>query len=190
MVTYWNNINAIVVWVFNYLYHRQHAKCFADNVVTVIRQVDVDVCVFIFHLRAAQVYQIFKKNSPDKLMFNTTSELMHLNKARIWTKLLSKLFFAQSIWKFEFLFHEDSQYTGVWLYCGVYKTLRCLSKQQYKLRCLEYICSVFSPLILRCACALRPLNREDTDKCTLTITFKLLHVYMSVHLFHMLSFNG
>jgi len=69
--------------VFNYLYHRQHAKCFADNGVTVIRQVDVDVCVFIFHLRAAQVYQIIKKNSPDKLMFNTTIELMHLNKALI-----------------------------------------------------------------------------------------------------------
>ena len=28
------------------------------------------------------------------------------------------------------LFHEDSQYTGVWKYCGVYKILRCLSKNR------------------------------------------------------------
>ena len=28
---------------------------------------------------------------------------------------------------FEFMFHEDSQYTGVWKYWVVYKMLRCLS---------------------------------------------------------------
>jgi len=35
-------------------------------------------------------------------------------------------------------------------------------KVDYSLRCLEYICSVSAPL--------RPLNHEDTDTCTLTIT--------------------
>jgi len=28
----------------------------------------------------------------------------------------------------EFLFYEDSQYTGVWKYCCVYNILHCLSK--------------------------------------------------------------
>ena len=58
--------------------------------------------------------------------------------------LVSNLFFTQSdshiFFKFEFLFHEDTQYTGVWKYCAV-----CL-KIDYTLRCLEYICSVYSPL--------------------------------------------
>ena len=53
-------------------------------------------------------------------------------------------------------------------YCTV-----CL-KIEYTPRCLEYICSVSSPLrrhglSLR-AHALSALNREDTYKCTLTIT--------------------
>ena len=42
---------------------------------------------------------------------------------------LVSIFFAQSdriICKFEFLFHEDSQYTGIWKHCGVYKILRCV----------------------------------------------------------------
>jgi len=34
------------------------------------------------------------------------------------------------MFKFEFLFHEDSQYTGVWKYCGVYK-LVCQSSVLY-----------------------------------------------------------
>ena len=58
--------------------------------------------------------------------------------------LVSNLFFTQSdsciFFKFEFLFHEDTQYTGVWKYCTV-----CL-KIDYTLRYLEYICSVYSPL--------------------------------------------
>ena len=62
--------------------------------------------------------------------------------------LLSNLFFSQSdsriFRKFEFLFHEDSQYTGVWTFCVVYKILRCLSKKKNTLRFLEYICSVSS----------------------------------------------
>ena len=40
--------------------------------------------------------------------------------------------------KIGFLFHEDSQYTGVLKYCAVYL------KIDYTLRCLEYICSVSS----------------------------------------------
>ena len=49
-------------------------------------------------------------------------------------------------WKIEFLFLEDSNYTGVCKYCGEHKTLRCLSKIRldYTLRCLENICSVSS----------------------------------------------
>ena len=48
--------------------------------------------------------------------------------------LLSNLFFSQSdsriFRKFEFLFHENSQYAGVWKYCGVYKRVRCMSKNR------------------------------------------------------------
>jgi len=50
--------------------------------------------------------------------------------------LVSNLFLRQSELN-EFLFHEDSQNTGVWKYYGVYQILRCLSKY----RCLEYICT-------------------------------------------------
>ena len=52
-------------------------------------------------------------------------------------------------------------------YCAV-----CL-KIDYTLRWFEYICSVSSPFKRPRALAaltLRPLNCEDTDKCTLTIT--------------------
>ena len=60
--------------------------------------------------------------------------------------LLSNLFFSQSdsriFRKFEFLFHENGQYTGVWTFCSVYKLLHL--KIDYTLRCLEYICSVSS----------------------------------------------
>jgi len=45
-------------------------------------------------------------------------------------------------------------------YCAV-----CL-KIEYTLRCLEYMCSFFSPLRLH-----GPLNHEDTDKCTQAITY-------------------
>jgi len=48
-------------------------------------------------------------------------------------------------------------------YCVV-----CL-KIDYTLRCLEYICSVSSPLRRHGLSLRSPLNREDTDKCTLTI---------------------
>ena len=51
-------------------------------------------------------------------------------------------------WNVEFLFHEDSQFTDVWKYCGVYTILHSLSEINYKimLRCLEYMCPVSSPL--------------------------------------------
>jgi len=48
-------------------------------------------------------------------------------------------------------------------YCVV-----CL-KIDYTLQCLEYICSI-SSVTIKTPWA---LNREDTDKCTLTITKKL-----------------
>ena len=49
-------------------------------------------------------------------------------------------------------------------YCVV-----CL-KIDYTLRCLECMCSVPSPLRRHGLLRLTPLNREDTDKCSLTIT--------------------
>ena len=81
--------------------------------------------------------------------------------------LLSNLSDNCIFWKFEFLFHEDSQYTGVWKYCAV-----CL-KIDYTQRHLFSILTVKTSGAL-CACALRPLNREDTDKCTLTITYTIM----------------
>ena len=59
-------------------------------------------------------------------------------------------FYAKSnkriFFKIEFLFHEDSQYTDVWKYCGVYKYCAVCLNIDYTLICLEYICSVSSPL--------------------------------------------
>ena len=44
-------------------------------------------------------------------------------------------------------------------------------KIDYTLRCFEYICSVSSQLRRHGREPLRPLNREDTDKCTLSIKY-------------------
>jgi len=56
--------------------------------------------------------------------------------------------------------------SAVYIKCGSV----CL-KIDYTLRCLEYICSVYSPFrrhgLSSCSCALGSLNREDTDNCTL-----------------------
>ena len=64
--------------------------------------------------------------------------------------IVSNLLFRPIIrilWKIEFLFHEDSQYYGGWKYCVVYlKYCAVCLKIEYSLRCLEYICSVSSPL--------------------------------------------
>jgi len=73
--------------------------------------------------------------------------------------LASNLFFAQS--DFEFLFHEESQYIGVWKYCGVYKILRCLFKNRLYTKLLrilvQYIHS-YNTTGSRCAHAIMPLN--------------------------------
>ena len=63
-------------------------------------------------------------------------------------------------------------YIGVYItYCAV-----CL-KIDYTLRCLDYICSVSSRLQeSRCACAHRPLNREDTDNCTITYYSRIVYI--------------
>ena len=63
----------------------------------------------------------------------------------VWIRLIGIItlfesnLFSYQIEKFEFLFHEDSQYTGVWKYCTV-----CL-KIDYTLRCWVSV-SVSSPL--------------------------------------------
>ena len=68
--------------------------------------------------------------------------------------------------KIKFLFHEDSQYTGIWTYCGVYNILRCLSEiDTYMLRI--HVFSIFT------ITTPRALNHEDIDNCTLTITYWL-----------------
>jgi len=50
----------------------------------------------------------------------------------------------------------------------VQKYIRCLSQNKSDTY-LEYICSLSSPL-RDFARSLRSLNREDSDKCTVTIT--------------------
>ena len=56
--------------------------------------------------------------------------------------LVSNLFFSPNqiavfILKFEFLFHEDSQYTGVWKYCVIYNILYCVSKNRLYFKMLR-----------------------------------------------------
>ena len=43
---------------------------------------------------------------------------------------------------------------------------RSVLKIEFTPRCVEYICSVSSPLKTPQALTFRALNREDTDKCT------------------------
>ena len=52
-------------------------------------------------------------------------------------------FFAKSnwcFWKIKFLFHDDSQFTGVWKYCGVYKIVRLsITRRQPIHRCIKVL---------------------------------------------------
>ena len=63
------------------------------------------------------------------------------------SNLVSNLFFAISesriFWKIEFLFHEDSQDTGVMEILRCMEILRFLIKTEYTLRCLGYIYFVY-----------------------------------------------
>ena len=67
-----------------------------------------------------------------------------------------------------------NKYTGVWKYCSVYKILRCLSKNRLCTKMLIiHLFSIFTIKTSRALAALapyRPLNHEDTDKCTVTVT--------------------
>jgi len=58
----------------------------------------------------------------------------------------------------------------------VYKILRYLSKKKrlYTKMLRIHLFSVFTIKTPRCARALMPLNREDTVRCTLIITYILL----------------
>jgi len=55
------------------------------------------------------------------------------------------VFFLAYFWKFEFYFMKTNIPVYGNIRC-VYTILRTLSKIDYTLRCLEYICSVYSPL--------------------------------------------
>ena len=67
--------------------------------------------------------------------------------------------FCHPKFEFEFLFHEDSQYSGVSKYCGVYLILRCLSKKRLYTKLLKI--HFFSTFIIKTSPA---LTRDDTDK--------------------------
>jgi len=71
---------------------------------------------------------------------------------------------AVFFWKIEFLLHEDSQYTGVWQYWGVYKILRWASKNRLYTKMLRI--HLFSIFTIKTQQA---LNHEYTAKCTLLI---------------------
>ena len=77
---------------------------------------------------------------------------------RLTNCLPNKIFFMKT----DFLYHEDSHYSGVLKYCGVYKLLRCLSKNRLYTKMFRiHLFSIFTSC---CTRALMPLNREDTDK--------------------------
>ena len=59
---------------------------------------------------------------PLGLVYINYSNILIFNVLPIFSPNQIAVFF----WKFEFLFTKDSQYTGVWKYCGVYKILCCL----------------------------------------------------------------
>ena len=95
-------------------------------------------------------------------------------------------FFAQSaFWKFEFLFQEDSQDTGVW-HIAVYGYFALsVYKIEYTLRCLEYICSVFSPLRRHGVLIAKPLPHVLQQLLT---TIQCLFCY-TVHLIRTPSYQ-
>ena len=70
---------------------------------------------------------------------------------------------------------------GVWKYCGFVGL-----KIDYTPRCLDYICSVYSPLSINKSLALTALAPlgilivKTLDKCTLTITY-YLHYNLSTN---------
>ena len=83
--------------------------------------------------------------------------------------------------RFEFLFHEYSQYTsGVWKYCGVYEILRYLSINRLYTKMLRiHLFRIFTS----CARPLRPL--KTLTSVLLTITQTLIHnrrpIQMGIH---------
>jgi len=77
--------------------------------------------------------------------------------------------------KIYILFHEGSQYTGVWKYCGVFKLLRCLSKFFYTKMLRIHLFSIFTSKTPRALAALAPLGILIVKTLTnvlLTITLK------------------
>jgi len=65
---------------------------------------------------------------------------------------------ALLFFKFEFLFHEDSQFTGLWKYCGVYEILPCLSKNRLYTKMLRIrVFSIFTIKTSRALATLTPL---------------------------------
>ena len=74
-------------------------------------------------------------------------------------------------WKFEVLFHEDSQNTDVRTYCDVYNILRCVSKNRLYTKMLRiHLFSILTIKTPRALTALAPLIVKTLTKVTLIIT--------------------
>ena len=83
--------------------------------------------------------------------------------------------------KVEFLFQEDSRYTGVWKYSGTNEILRRLSKNRLYTKMLRiHLFSIFTINSPRALAALAPLGLLIVK--TLTSVLFLLHIgFFSMH---------
>ena len=80
----------------------------------------------------------------------------------------------------EFLFHEDSRYTGVWKYSGINEILRRLSKNRLYTKMLRiHLFSIFTINSPRALAALAPLGLLIVK--TLTSVLFLLHFFFYAH---------
>ena len=122
-----------------------------------------------------QPEDIFLQHCPKtvaSVLYNTRTYLVENNKrGKLVTTRKSK---SSPTSVHRFCSHQwltyDSQYTGVWKYSGVYKRLHCLSKIRLYTKMLRI--HLFSIFTIKTP---RTLNREDTDTCTLTITYIQTH---------------
>ena len=82
--------------------------------------------------------------------------------------------------KFEFLFQEDSRYTGVWKYSGTNEILRRLSKNRLYTKMLRiHLFSIFTINSPQALVALAPLGLLIVK--TLTSVLFLLHFFFYAH---------
>ena len=120
----------------------------------------------------------YKANVSDKSTCNTYVERLTLTiDAFFITMLVANLFFRPI--RTCFIVHEDNQDTGVWKHCGIwnYGAVYML----YTNMLIIHLLSIFTIKTPRALAAFRPLNREDADKSTLTITYWLLSASIPEH---------